>query len=155
MSSRDAMPDHKARARAFWTELFNAHDLRIAEDFFAPGFINHNARPGTARGPEGARQVFIRLWAGSSDMRFDLEAMVAEGDTVVCIGVMRGTHDGASHGMPATNRPTGARHIHVLTFDDDGLITEHLAVRDDVTILRQLGVLPAGEPVRSGQTRRA
>jgi hypothetical protein len=75
-------------------------------------------------------------------MHFDLQAMVAENDTVVCIGLMSGTHDGPFHGIPATRRPTTAWHIHVLTFDDDGLITEHLAVRDDVTVLRQLEALP-------------
>ena len=137
-----AMPDHKTRAQTFWTELFNAHDLRKIGGFFAPGSVNHNARPGTPDGPEGARQVFGRLWAGCSDMRFDLQAMVAEGSKVVCIGVMTGTHDGLFHGIPATHRPTAARQIHVLTFNDTGLITEHLAVRDDLTVLRQLGALP-------------
>ncbi len=144
------MPDNKARAQAFWTGLFNAHDLRLVRDFFAPGFANHNAQPGTPDGPEGARQVFTRLWAGSSDMHFDLQAMVAEGDKVVCIGVMRGTHDGPFHGIPATARPIDARHIHVLTFNDDGLITEHLAVRDDVTVLRQLGVQVPPVTLRDG-----
>ncbi len=50
-STPDAMPD-KARTKAFWTDLFNTHDLRKARDFFAPGFINYNARPGTPDGPE-------------------------------------------------------------------------------------------------------
>lgn len=140
------MPDNKARAQALWTDLFNAHYLRMVEDFFAPGFINHNARPGTPDGPEGARQVFTRLWAGSSDMHFDVQAMVAEGDAVVCIGVMRGTHDGPSYGMPATHLPIAARHIPVLSFNADGLITEHLAVRDDLTILRQLDMLDDRHP---------
>ena len=122
-----AMPDNKARARAFWTELFNAHDLRNVRGYFAPEFINHNARPGTPDGPEGAGQVFTRLWAGCPDMHFDLQEMVAEGSKVVCIGMMTGTHDGPFHGLPATHRPTAARQIHVLTFNDTGLITEHLA----------------------------
>ena len=56
-----AMPGNKARAQAFWTELFNAHDLRNVRAFFAPGFVNHNARPGTPDGPGGAEQVFGRL----------------------------------------------------------------------------------------------
>ena len=135
-----AMPDNKTRARAFWADLFNAHDLRGVRGYFAPGFVNHNARPGT---PDGAGQVFSRLWAGCSDMHFDLEEMIAEGSKVVCIGVMTGTHDGPFHGIPATHRPTAARHIHVLTFDETGLITDHLDVRDDVTVFRQLGALPA------------
>ena len=97
-----AMPGHKTRAQAFWTELFNAHDLRNVRGFFAPGFVNHNARPGT--------------------------------------------HDGRFHGIPATHRRTAARQIHVLTFNDTGLITEHLAVRDDIAVLRQLGALPTARP---------
>lgn len=136
------MYDNRARARAFWTELFNAHDLARVEDFIAPGSVNHNARPGTPDGPEGAREVFTRLWSASSDMHFDLHTMFAEGDTVVCIGMMSGTHDGPFLGMPPTHRQTLARHIHVLTFDDAGLIADHLAVRDDIALLRQLGALP-------------
>jgi hypothetical protein len=93
------MPDQKARAQAFWAEVFNEHDLSAACGFVAPGFVNRNARPGTPAGP--------------------------------------------FHGIPATHRSTAARHIHVLTFDETGLITEHVAVRDDVTVFRQLGALPA------------
>jgi steroid delta-isomerase-like uncharacterized protein len=137
---KGSTPDHKMRAQEFWRKLFNAHDLGLCEEFFAPGFINHNARPGTPAGPEGAKRVFRRLWEGSSDMSFELERIVAEADTVVCIGVMSGTHNGLFHGIPATGKPTAIRHIHVLTFDDAGLITDHLAVRDDLTLFRQLGI---------------
>ncbi|HUD38510.1 MAG TPA: ester cyclase [Streptosporangiaceae bacterium] len=115
-------------------------------DFFAPGFVNHNARPGTPDGPEGAAGVFTRLWAGCSDMRFEVQDMVAEGRRVVCIGMMTGTHDGTLHGIPATHRPTASRQVHVITSDDAGLITEHLAVRDDVTLFLHLGVLPSAWP---------
>lgn len=140
------MPANKTRAGAFWAELFNAHDLTMIWGFLAPEFVNHNARPGTPHGPDGASQVFSRLWAGCSDMHFDLQEMIAEGSKVVCIGMMTGTHDGPLHGIPATHQPTAATQIHVLTFNDTGLITEHLAVRDDVTILRQLGALPTASP---------
>jgi predicted ester cyclase len=137
-----------------------AHDLARIEDFIAPRSVNHNARPGTPDGPDGARRVFTRLWRGCSDMHFDLHAMVAEGDQVVCIGIMSVTHDGQFHGIPATHQLTAARHIHVLTFDDAGLIIDHLAVRDDVTVLRQLGALPNDRPRRepaapsSGENRK-
>jgi len=32
--------------------------------------------------------------------------------------------------------------VHIVTLDDQGKMTEHLAVRDDVAMLQQLGVLP-------------
>ena len=140
MTRPDPSADNKARARLIWAELFNARDLRLAPALFAPEFVNHNARPGTPKGPDGVAEVFTRLWAGSSDLRFSVQDLVAEGDKVVCIGVMSGTHDGPFQGMPATHRPFAARQMHALTFNADGLVTEHLAVRDDLTMLRQLGV---------------
>jgi hypothetical protein len=68
----DDMVNAKARAEAFWDEVFNRHDLTRIEEFIAPGSVNHNARAWTADGPQGAREVFGRLWAGSSDMHFQL-----------------------------------------------------------------------------------
>jgi predicted ester cyclase len=65
--------------------------------------------------------------------------MVGKGDKVVCIGIMSGTHEGPFMGNPPTHNHTSARHIHVLTLNDAGQITDHLAVRDDIAVLRQLG----------------
>jgi predicted ester cyclase len=79
-------------------------------------------------------------------MQFELHTTIAEADKVVCIGIMRGLHDGPVHGLPPdlqTHRDT--RHP-VLTFNHDGLITDHLAARDDLTLLRQLGALPHNFP---------
>ena len=84
-------------------------------------------------------------------MHFDLQEVIAEGSKVVCVGVMTGTHDGPLHGIPATDWPTAARQIHVLTFSDTGMITEHLAVRDDVTLLRQLARCPQPRRATPGQ----
>jgi steroid delta-isomerase-like uncharacterized protein len=133
------MIDYKARAQAFWTEVFNRHDLKRIEDFIAADATNHNARAGTPDGPDGARELFTRLWTGFPDMHFDLATMVAEGDKVVCIGIMNGTHDGPFMGIPPTHKHTSARHIHVLTFNTAGQINDHLAVRDDIALLRQVG----------------
>jgi SnoaL-like polyketide cyclase len=66
----DPGADNKARARLIWAELLNARDLRLAPALFAPEFVNHNARPCTPKGPDGVAEVFIRLWAGSSDLHF-------------------------------------------------------------------------------------
>lgn len=71
-------------------------------------------------------------------MHFDLQTMIAEEDKAVCIGIISGTHGQPFQGSPATHRLTGARHIHVLAFNDVGLISEHLAGRADITLLQQL-----------------
>jgi predicted ester cyclase len=83
-------------------------------------------------------------------MKFEIDTILAEGDKVVCVGMMSGTHNGPFAGMPPTGRTFRARQVRILTFDDAGLITEHLAVRDDISKLKPLGVLPEslGQPGR-------
>jgi predicted ester cyclase len=80
-------------------------------------------------------------------MRFDIGTLVGEGEKVVCVGTMNGTHDGAFQGMAATNRRTSARHMRLLTFNHTGVIIDHLAVRGDIALLRQLGALPEPGPL--------
>jgi steroid delta-isomerase-like uncharacterized protein len=125
--------------RQAW-ELFNAHDMdgmlvRVADDF-----VNHNAAPGTPRGPEGQRQVNERLWSAFPDLSFEVEDVLVADDRVATIGTMRGTHRGEFMGLAPTNKPFEARQVHRLRFNDEGNLTEHLAVRDDVAMLAQLGV---------------
>jgi SnoaL-like polyketide cyclase len=81
--------------------------VRAAEvdDFLAPGFVNHTARPGTPDGPEGAREAFTRLRTGSSEMHFDLQTMIAEEDEAVCIGIISGAHDRPSKASPRRTGP--------------------------------------------------
>jgi steroid delta-isomerase-like uncharacterized protein len=121
-------------------ELFNAHDIdgmvaRVADDF-----VNHTAAPGTPGGPEGQRQVNERLWSAFPDLSFEVEDVLVADDRVASIGTMRGTHRGEFMGIAPTNKRFEARQMHRLRFNDEGNLTEHLAVRDDVAMLAQLGV---------------
>lgn len=55
---------------------------------------------------------------------------------------MHGTHEGVlPPGFPATHRPFAARHVHVFRVADDGRLLEHWAVRDDLGLMRQAGLL--------------
>jgi steroid delta-isomerase-like uncharacterized protein len=125
--------------REAW-ELFNAHDMEAILPRIAEDFVNHNAQAGTPRGPEGQRQVNERLWAAFPDLTFEVEDVFVADDRVASIGTMRGTHEGEFMGIPPSGRRFEARQMHRLRFDEEGRLTEHLAVRDDVAMLAQLGV---------------
>jgi steroid delta-isomerase-like uncharacterized protein len=125
--------------RLAW-ELFNAHDMDGMLANLANDYINHNALPGTSPGPEGQREVNERLWAAFPDLSFEVEDVLMADDRVATIGTMRGTHRGEFVGLPPSNKRFEARQVHRLRFNDEGKVTEHLAVRDDVAMLAQLGV---------------
>jgi steroid delta-isomerase-like uncharacterized protein len=132
--------DIEARIRSLWEEAFNGRDLDALDAVTAPEFFNHNALPGTPLGPEGHRRVFARLWQAFPDARFEIEHLAADGETVICVGRMSGTHEGTLLGVPATGRKVEWRQCHLYRFDDTGRAVEHDAIRDDVGLLRQFGV---------------
>ena len=129
--------DIEGRVRAFWEQAFNARDLDLIDAITAPEFLNHNALPGTPRGPEGHRLVVERLWQAFPDAHFEIRHLASDGATVLCVGTMSGTHEGTLLGVPATGRKVEWRQCHVHRFDKSGRAVEHDAIRDDVGLLRQ------------------
>ena len=137
------MTDEELRdaARKIWSQ-FNAHDLDLADPEFAPNFENANALPATPPGPEGMRQVAERLYPAFPDMRFEIEEIFVAEQRVATLGWMSGTQEGQFGRFPPTGRIFRVRQIHTYGFDEQGRIVNHIAVRDDVAMLQQLGHLP-------------
>ncbi len=131
----------RALAREIW-ERFNAHDVSDYDERIAADFVNHNAAPGTPNGPEGQRQVAARLYEAFPDLRFEIEEIFVADDRVAVLGWMTGTQKGQFGPFPPTGKTYRTRHVHTFRFDDRRKLTEHLAVRDDVSMLQQLGHLP-------------
>jgi predicted ester cyclase len=85
------------------------------------------------------------------DAKLEPVQILAEGDWVVLRCRFTGTHAGTGghpsvhEGMlarvPPTGRTTIVQHIHMFRFED-GKIVEHWASRDDICMLRQLGLIP-------------
>jgi predicted ester cyclase len=52
-----------------------------------------------------------------------------------------GRHTGPLFGIPPTGREVAYGYVHIVRFRD-GKAVEHWGVRDDMTLMRQLGVMP-------------
>ena len=127
------------RTREFWERAFNGRDLSALGDLIAEGYVNHAALPGTPPGVEGQAQLMQRLWTAFPDARFTIEHLALDGDTVICIGTMEGTHEGELLGQAPTGRRVRWRMCHIVKADDEGRALEHRAIRDDLGLFRQMG----------------
>jgi steroid delta-isomerase-like uncharacterized protein len=134
--------ENKAQFRRTYEELFNKGNLVVADELIALDFLNHEAPPGRDRGPESMREAITMLRTAFPDLHFTIEELVAEGDTVVGRVTMNGTHQGPFQGMPPTGRSFQQEQVHFVCFRE-GKGIEHWAVRDDLGMMRQLGVIPA------------
>jgi predicted ester cyclase len=137
-----SVEENKALFRRTYEELLNRGDLDVADELVAPEFINHEAPPGRDRGPDSMRGLATMLRTAFPDLRFEIEELVAEGDTVAGRLTMSGTHEGPLMGTPPTGRSVRQDHMHFVRFRDDKAV-EHWGVRDDLGMMQQLGVIPA------------
>jgi steroid delta-isomerase-like uncharacterized protein len=141
--------ENKVQFRRTYDELFNQGNLALAEEVIAPDYINHEMPPGmNNRGPEAIRQVVMMLRTAFPDLHFTVDELIAEGDTVAGRVTMSGTHQGSFMGIAPTGRSVQQAHIHFVRFVD-GKAVEQRAVRDDLTLMRQLGVVPEPPQRRS------
>jgi predicted ester cyclase len=137
---------NKTQFRRTFEELFNRGNLDVADDLVAPDFLNHDAPPDQNRGAQSMRGTVTMLRSAFPDLHFTIEELVAEGDTVAGRVTATGTHRGTFMGMAPTGRPFQQEQMHIVRFRE-GKGIEHRAVRDDLGMMRQLGVNPA-----TGQT---
>ena len=128
-------------------ELINAGDIDGFGDLLADGFVEHEAVPGLEPTKQGVKQMFRMYRASFPDLRMDVEEVLPSGDKVVGRITATGTHTGeAFMGLPAAGKSVDVQLIDITRFDDDGLAREHWGVFDALSMMQQLGAIPATAP---------
>ncbi|MGE3289609.1 MAG: ester cyclase [Pseudonocardia sp.] len=133
---------NEATMRRIYAELFDEGLLDRVDELMAPDVRNHTAPPGHRDGTGPVRELVAMLRTAFPDCRTVVEEVLARGDTVVMRNLFEGTHLGVFLGHPPTGRRFRFRQVHWMRFGPDGRVVEHWGVRDDVTHLRQLGLMP-------------
>lgn len=135
-----------AQCRRTLEEVFNQGNFAHLDELVTPDFLNLALPPDMPnRGPDSMRQLVMLLRTAFPDLHYTIEALVAEGDTVASRVTMSGTHLGPFLGIPPTGRSFQQAQMHFVHYRD-GKASEHRAVRDDLGLMQQLGVIPMPAP---------
>ena len=137
---------NKAIARRWSEELWGKGDLAVADEIIAPEYVRHDpGDPFPARGPEDLKRIVTMLRTMLPDLSIQIEAMVAEGDTIVSRYTTSATDTRGYMGQPPTGRTIRTSAMQMFRFAN-GKIVESWAARDDLGILVQLGHLSPMRP---------
>ena len=129
---------HKALVRRFFEEVWNAHQLEVIEEVFAPTVLM-NGQP-LAR--EAIRQLVATRRASFPDIRVTVNEQIAERDKVSTRRTWEATHLGPYRGIAPTGKRLRWMQISIVRFAE-GKIVEDWVVGDELGILQQLGHAPA------------
>jgi len=141
--------DNATTVRRFFDLVWSKGELSAIDDLVNDDFTNFGIRrPG---GRAAVRHIVTAWRTAFPDLHVEIQEEIVHDDKVIHRVRMRGTHlgdfeQGIGPGrimgtMPATGRSFEADQIHIHRVRD-GLIEEHVATRNDLLMLNQLGLLP-------------
>jgi predicted ester cyclase len=126
------------------TELFGNGRAQLADELVTWDCVDHSAPLEIPPGPEGIMAVVSWLHETFGDLQYQVEDAFGAGDRVALRCRVSGVLKGGLGGHPPTGRRFETAQIHLYRLAD-GRIVEHWGVRDDVTMMRQVGLLGSDE----------
>ena len=145
--------DNEALVRRYYEEAYNARNTAAVDELLADDFVRHNVAVPQQNEPNNADDVArVEAWlAAFSDLQVTIEELFATEDEVVSFVVWRGTQDGPlpQWDAPVTGQPM-ARESLVVWRVACGELAENWIVQDNLTMLRQLGIITDEELVTAG-----
>jgi steroid delta-isomerase-like uncharacterized protein len=137
--------DHAATVRRMY-DLVNAGDIDGFISNLAEDFVEHEETPGLAPTRAGVTEFFRMQLAAFPDLRMSVDDILVDGDRAAARVTLTGTNRGPFMNMPATGKGVNVQLVDLFLFGDDGRVREHWGVLDALTMMQQLGVVPAGPP---------
>lgn len=144
MSDETMLAANRLIGRRVLVELWGEGKLQVADELYAPDYVDHvGCGPEASRvvGPAGIKQAVTLFRTAFPDLRYTVEAQIAEGELVLSRFSASGTQMGPFLGAPPSGRSvsyTGMdlnRIVH-------GRIVESWVNYDALALLQQLGLAP-------------
>ncbi|WP_406507220.1 ester cyclase [Streptomyces sp. NBC_00212] len=126
-------------ARRFFHEIATGGNLDAIDEVFAADYADHDImkEQDTVVGSDGIRSD-VTGWRSAFDFAFELDRQICEGDDVVTLWTLNGTHTGDFMGIPATGKQVGMTGTTIFRFKNDK-IQEGWWHYDAMKLMKQLG----------------
>jgi predicted ester cyclase len=126
----------------FYEEFMALQKPEVAKEIISADWVNHDPALPPFKGVEGAIALLDMFRSPTSDPTLTCNHILADGDLVAVHMTLGGVNTGELIGQPATGRrfSYNLMAIHRVV---NGKITDSWVTADLLSLLRQLGVIPA------------
>jgi len=133
---------NKTSVRRLFEEVWNKGHVTVADELFASNYNHHDSStPDLGRGPESEKKRVTLYRNAFPDIRFTVEDLISEGETVVARWSCHGTHKGELNGIAATGKQFHITGISMARFTNSKMF-EGYVNWDGLGLMQQLGVVP-------------
>ena len=144
MSDEATLAANRLIGRRVLLELWGAGRLEVADELYAPTYVDHVSRgpeSGQVRGPEGIKRAVTLFRSAFPDLTYTVHEEIAERDLVMTQFSARGTQKGPFLGVAPTGRVVTYTGID-LNRIVGGKIVESWVNYDALALLQQIGLVP-------------
>ncbi len=123
--------------------MIEKNDWAGIEKIMAPGFSDHSPMnpPGSPFNRDTLMKYLKMNKEAFPDMKFEVQSMAGNNDLVFVQYRFTGTNTGPMMGMPATNKKVDYSGVDLIKIKD-GIATEHWDYGDNLSFMKQMGMLP-------------
>jgi steroid delta-isomerase-like uncharacterized protein len=141
-----AVTDPKSQSELInetFTEAYNTGETDLIDDVCAAEFVvYHSAYEEPIQGIESFKEHIETIRTGFPDFEMENVETLYDGEKSAGLYRWTGTHEGEFREMPATGKQVTVEAMSIGTLDDDGKMKELRIIGSDLSMMRQLGVLP-------------
>jgi len=135
------MTSNRELSKRFIEEVINERKLSLIDETVAEDFVYIDSTLGTIKGRDSLKEMLTRMFSSFPDLVWTVEQDISEGDIIVNRYYVTGTQDGEYRSIPATHKKITLQGVSINKIID-GKLVETRMVRDDLGLMRQLGVIP-------------
>ena len=140
---------NKALAKRAFEELLSGGQFELAEQLYAKDFVNHGIHRDISLEED---QAALKGWHQAfPDVKIVPAKLMAEGDLVTIYWIASGTNTGTGNGLPATGKKVEQSGITIWRIAN-GKIKEEWSAFDQLSMMQQLGLLPAQKSSSASDT---
>jgi len=127
----------------FYDDVIGKGDLDVVTELTADGFVDHEeGLPGQPSGLEGVKFFVNTMREAFPDIKATVGESLEEGSLASAHVTLSGTHRGEFMGVPASDKTFEIETIDIIRVAD-GKCAEHWGVTDTMSLMQQIGAVPA------------
>lgn len=130
-------------------EISNTGDTSRVDEVISPNYFDHESQGDPVRsklrGPEQFIDIVKMLRSAFADLHYKEQEVFTAHDKVAVVTRVTGEHTGNFFIIPPSGNKIDYQAVHIFRIGDDGKIVVHKAVRDDLRLMMQLGVVGTKE----------
>lgn len=136
---------NKGIIQRLYREVLVDWNMSVVDELVAPQFISRDWPEGSPSGPEAFRNYYSSIIRSVlPDARYEVDDLIAEGDSVVVRWRLVGTHKGNFHDIAPTGRVVTLNGIAIYRLEN-GKLAERWVVTDLYGLLEEIRASSTGD----------